>query len=177
MIEDDEERAGMMTIKTCVVSGILAAISIAPALAQTDAASTAHLASANQLGVLEYCHSQGFIDKAATSSERDVIARLPSSSVSTGDAEATGKSGVLLSPNGAQFPLAQLASSHNTTVAALCKQMGSSVIQASSALGQGGMNGMTMPTVPGGVPQMPTMPTMPTMPAMPGTPPGTGTVN
>ena len=160
-----------MKIRTWAVSGIFAALSFASARAQTDGASTAHLAAANQLGVLEYCQSQGFIDGAPISSERDIIARLPASSVATGDAEATGKSGVLSSPNGQQFPLLQLASSHNTTVAALCKQMGSSASQSSSVLSQGGTNGMTMPTVPGGMPQMPSMP------AMPGTPPGTGTAN
>ena len=146
------------------------------AWAQTDAASMAHLAAANQLGVLEYCQSQGAIDGTPIASEKTIMTHLPASSVATTDAEATGKSGTLLAPNGAQTSLSQLASTHSTTISALCKQMGSSVQQSAAAFSQngGGMTMPTMPSMPGGMSQMPSMPNMPQMPGMPATTTGSG---
>ena len=142
----------------------------AGASAQTDQMAMAHQAAANQLGVLEYCQKQGYTDAAAIDAQRTVIARLPASpGVSTDAAEASGREGTLVA-NGNNYTLASMASTHNTTESALCKQMAGNVTQM-AAMQQSGM-GMHMPTMPGGMPQMPSgMPAvpggMPTMPSIP----------
>ena len=148
----------------------------APALAQTDTATMAQVAAANQLGVLEYCQTQGFVDAATVSAEKDVIARMPASPASTGDAEALGKQGTLAAPSGSQTSIASLASAQHTTVSALCGQVGSGAVQSAAMLKQNGVAAGGMPTMsamPSGVPAMPggmpAMPgAMPNMPAMPG---------
>jgi hypothetical protein len=143
---------------SCAVLLVMAA---APALAQGDPAAIGHMAAANQLGILEYCLSEGNVGADTVSAEKDVISRMPVSSVSTSSAEALGKQGTFAAPNGQQMTLASMASKQNTTVAALCKQIGSSTTQADAAYKQ---NGMTA----GGMPSMPHMPAMPSMPSMPG---------
>ena len=72
--------------------------------------------------------------------------------------------------------LAGIATSRNTTVAAVCKQLGDSAIQTAAAFaGNGGMP--PMPGMPPGMAMgaMPGMPALPpglsTMPSMPGMPP------
>lgn len=147
--------------------GLLAsAICAAPAMAQTDP--MARTAAANELGVLEYCQGQGHVDQTAVTAQRATLARLPASAgaAPTDAAEALGKQGTI-SANGNTVTLAGFASSHNTTVDALCKQMASSVTQSAAAL----QSVPGMPAMPGGMPTMPVMPGgMPTMLAMPGVP-------
>jgi hypothetical protein len=66
-----------------------------------------------------------------------------------------------------------MASSHNTTVDAICKQMGSSAVQAAAAFAKQGssmpaMSGMMSGGIPGGMPKMPNMPSMGSIPGMSG---------
>jgi hypothetical protein len=134
-----------------------------PALAQTDTTMMMRNGAANELGVLEYCQSQGAIDGSAIAAQKQVMARLPAGGP-TDAAEATGREGSLSVPNGTAVTLSSMATKGNTTVPALCQQMASSVKQAVVNNPAMSMSPGTMPTMPGG------MPTMPTMPAMPGTP-------
>ena len=162
-----------MTMHSVPLALTLAMCSVLPAVAQTDQVAMMHTVAANQLGLLQYCQGQGEVDASAVEAERGMIGRMPPSAAPTDAAEALGRKGTL-SANGTTMTLASMASSHNTTVSALCKQMGSSAVQASSAYQQNGaaMNGM--PSLPGGMtmPQMPGgMPSMGSLPGMPGAPP------
>ena len=148
-----------------------------PAFAQGDMAAMSRTAGANQLGILEYCQGRGDVGADAVDAQREAIARMPASAVPTAAAEASGKGGTLLTPNGQQMTVASVASQQNSTVSAVCKQLGNSAIQAAAMfkqLGSGAPSGM--PGMPGGT-GMPAMPRMPggapslgTMPAMPGGP-------
>ncbi len=138
-------------------------------MAQGDQMHLLHLAAANQLGVIEYCQNQGFVDSATVDAQKRIQTSLPPATDSTGldDAENTGKQGTILA-NGNKMTLADAASSKGTTVQAICSQIGSTVKMAAN-------NMQTMPTAPAGMPAMPsgapTMPSgMPTMPAAPGAP-------
>ena len=146
-----------------------------PALAQVDQMAAAHAAAANQLGVLEYCQSQGAVGADAVAAEQSSIGRLPASSANTDAAEALGKQGTI-SVNGNSMTLAGIATNRNTTVAAICKQMGDAAIQTAAAFAGGGATGMpAMHSMPAASATMRGIPAMPfgmgTMPAMPGSPP------
>ena len=148
-----------------------------PGQAQSDAFAAAHVASANQLGILEYCQSRGDVGDDAVSAQKSAMTHLPASTISTDAAENLGKQGTLSAPNGASMTLASIASTHNTTVSALCKQMGGSAIQSAATYAQvgrqtGGMPSMSaMPSMPK-LPSMSGMPAMGNMPAMPAVPSG-----
>lgn len=150
-----------------------------PALAQSDPMAAGRQAAANQLGVMEFCQAQGFADGDAVTAQRAAFGRLPpppAGSPPTDAAEALGRQGTL-SMNGTQTTLTDLASTHGTTVAAMCGQMASVAKQVA-----GQMQGMPsmpggMPLMPSGMPSMPSMPggmpAMPNMPGMPGAPSAT----
>ena len=141
-----------------------------PGLAQADAMAMARSVATNQLGLLGYCQSNGDVGADAVAAQTKVIAQLPASSSAPGDAEALGKAGTMTLPNGTSTTLSSLAGTHGVTVSALCKQMGSSTMQAAAAYQQNGMFGSGMPSVTG-IPAMPAMPGMPGMPAYGATPP------
>jgi hypothetical protein len=125
----------------------------------------ARSASANQLGILEYCQSQGDVGGDAIDAQHTVMSRLPAGPAGSMDApEALGKQGTF-SFNGTNTPMDSLAASHNTTVAALCKQMGDGIIQAVKSMPAAGA-----PSMSPAMPAMPAMPSMPAMPAMPTAP-------
>ncbi len=143
----------------------LAAISMAGlAHAQGDSYAMAHAAAANQLGVMEFCQGRGDVGPDAVAAQRGAIARLPAATASNEADEALGRQGTLSAPNGAKTTLDSLASAHGSTVAALCKQMGSAAVQSAAMVGQNGM-------APGGM-AMPAMPALPNGMTMPGTMPG-----
>ncbi len=158
---------------------LIASSAATSALAQADPAAVAHTASANQLGILEYCRSQGDVGDDAISAQKSVIARLPASSAPTDAAEALGREGTIAAPNGSTMTLSSMANTHNTTVSALCQRLGSSSLQSAAAYRQNEIgNGMAsmprLPSMPGmpSIPRMPSMPGMPSMgnmPAIPGT--------
>ncbi len=134
----------------------------APALAQGGPMAMSRAASANQLGVLEYCQQQGYVDPAAVTAQRSVNARLPpapTDAAATDAAEALGRQGTI-SANSNTVTLADMATRSSTTVDALCKRMASSVIQTATMFQSG------MPSLPAGMPSMPAMPGG--MPVMPG---------
>ena len=146
------------------------------ALAQSDPMQMARLASANQVGIAEYCQGKGWADQAAVDAEKASAASLPPAADTSGAAaaEATGKSGSLLN-NGAAMPLSSMARQANTSEQALCGKMAESAKMAAAqrrsmpsmssmpAMGNGG------PVMPGGMPALPNGMTMPAMPGMPKT--------
>lgn len=100
-----------------------------PGGGQQDMARTMHLAAHNQLGVLEYCKAQGNVGQDVVDIQRRMMGLLPPMQVAgLDDAEALGKKGIV-SFGGSQTSLADAAKAQNTTVEAMCKQMGS-MIQA-----------------------------------------------
>ncbi len=161
-----------MTHRLATAAAVLALCCAAPALAQTDAVGMAHVAAANQLGVLEYCQGRGDVGADAVAAERGVIAHLPASATSTDAAEALGRQGTLAAPNGAHMALSDMANQRGSSITAMCRQMGDATRQAAAVYSNGGPAGAMpqMPTVPG-MPPMPAMPTMPAgMPPVPGMP-------
>ena len=172
-----------MVFRSIVALGasVLAVTSV-PAFAQADQMAMMREMAANQLGVMEFCQDNGYVDADAVAAQRKALARVPQSGAANDAAEALGRKGTL-SANGTQTTMASLASGHNTTVSAMCGQMGSAAKQAAAATatagtmpGRPGMPTMPgMPAMPGGMPAMPGgMPAMPGgmpgMPSMPGTP-------
>lgn len=130
-----------MPLHRLFLAGVLLSGCFAPSLAQAQAPAaggqqemvrTLLLASRNQLGVLEYCRAQGSLGQGVVDLQRKMIGMLPPQQVDGLDeAEATGKRGVV-SFAGSQTALADAAKSQNTTVDAMCKQMGS-MLQAQAA--------------------------------------------
>ncbi len=131
------------------------------AVAQTDVMQMARLAGANQIGIMEYCQSNGWADQAAVDAQKASLASLPpaTGTNTTAAAEASGLAGNLLN-NGTAMPLSSMASQTHTTVKSICGQLATS---AKMALAQRN----AMPQMPSGMPAMPNGMTMPAMPAMP----------
>ena len=128
------------------------------ASAQNDPMAMMKQAAANQLGLLEYCQAQGAVDDKPVTTQREMMAQLPASAAPTDAAEALGKQGSL-SVNGQTMTLTSAAATHNTTVDAMCKQIGGAVVQAAAMLKQQQGGGMpAMPSTPGGMPTMPGAP-------------------
>jgi hypothetical protein len=121
------------------------------ALAQGDPMAMMKQAAANQLGLLEYCQAQGAVDDKPVTTQREIMAQLPASAAPTDAAEALGKQGSL-SINGQSMSLTSAAAAHNTTVDAMCKQIGGAVVQAAEMLKQQQAGG-GMPAMPGAPPK------------------------
>ncbi len=99
---------------------------------QQDMLRMMHLAARNQLGVLEFCQGQGSVGQDVVDQQRKLMALLPAAQVDGLDeAEANGKRGIVVFA-GSQTSLADAAQAQNTTVEAMCKQMGA-LIQAQAA--------------------------------------------
>ncbi len=157
---------------------LAAGVLSAPALAQGDQMAMVQAASANQIGVLEYCQAQGHVDASAVAAMRSAAARLfPAPSTAAMDAaEVAGRQGSIVA-NGTTTTLASFADTTHTTVPALCKQLADGAARSAAAQAGGmgatpAMPGMPgrMPAMPGGMPAMPSMNGMtanPGMPAMP----------
>ena len=172
------ERQTRPTRRMALTGTFVALVCAAPlcaAIAQTDPMQMAQIASANQIGVIEYCQGKGWADQAAVDAQRSSASGLPpaTDTAAVSAAEATGKAGSLLN-NGTAMPLASMAAQTHTTVQALCGKLGDSAKMVAAQRS-------SMPQMPAGMPQMPTgMPAMPsgmpalpngmTMPAMPGMP-------
>lgn len=91
-----------------------------------------HLAGRNQLGVLQYCQSQGSVAADVVALQRRLLGMLPPAQVEGLDAaEATGKGGVV-EVAGTRVSLADAAKAQNTTPDAMCKQM-ATMLQAQAA--------------------------------------------
>ena len=164
------ERHARPNWMTRVVAPSLATACLAipcAAVAQADPMHMAYVASANQIGIMEYCQSKGWADQQAVDAQKASAAGLPPAADKAGlaQAEATGKAGSLLN-NGVATPLSSMAAQTHTTEQALCGQLANSAKMAASQ-----RNSMPqMPTMPGGMPALPNGMTMPAMPGMPKAP-------
>jgi hypothetical protein len=134
-----------MLFRTTMLAAAAFSLGSVAASAQTDPMHTLHLAVANQLGIVEYCQSRGWVDDATVDAQKKIASTLPPSSDSSGlsDAESDGKQGTLVG-NGNKMALADAASSKGTTVQAICTQLGSTVKTAATNL----QNMPKMPATP-----------------------------
>ncbi len=105
------------------------------AFADTDPLHRLYQVEANQLGVVEYCLSRGWVDGAAIDAQRRIAAILPASSDSSGlsDAEDDGRRGTLVI-NGNKVALTDAASDIGTTAQVICTQMGDTVKAVAASL-------------------------------------------
>lgn len=107
-----------------------------PAAGEPDMMHMMTLAAYNQLGVLQFCQGKGFIGPETIALQQKMIGMLPSSSSDgVAAAEATGKTGVV-SFGGTQTSLEDAAKSQNSTVAALCGTMATSLAEAAKSIPQ-----------------------------------------
>lgn len=89
---------------------------------QTDT-SAAYESARNQLGVLSYCQSKGFIGAKAIETQTKLLAMIPPGDSAMGDAaETKGKAGTV-SAMGVERSLSEAATEQKTSEEALCKQM------------------------------------------------------
>lgn len=106
----------------------------APTAAQDEQAMLRmmHRGARNQLGVLQYCQSNGSIGADVVVLQRQMLAMLPPIQVDGLDqAEAAGKRGVVQF-GGQEMAIPDAAKARNTTPDALCKQIGAA-LQAQAA--------------------------------------------
>lgn len=83
-----------------------------------------HLATHNQLGVLEFCQASGSVGPDVVAIQRKIMTLLPPAQVDgLAEAEASGKKGIVMF-GGTQMQLTDAAKNQNTTVDAMCKQIG-----------------------------------------------------
>ena len=136
-------------------------------LAQTDMMHLAHVSTANQVGVMEYCMGKGWADQAAVDAQKKAAAGLPPATDRSGlsEAEATGRKGELLN-NGTAISMASMAQRGNTTEQDLCTRMASSAKMVAAQRS----SMPALPAMPGGG-TMPSLPPGMTMPSMPGVDP------
>lgn len=94
----------------------------APGAPQMDAG-VAYESARNQLGVLEFCQTQGHIDGKAVEIQTKLLTLIPEGDTAKGDAaQEKGKTGTV-SAMGVESTLADAAKAQNSSVEALCKQM------------------------------------------------------
>jgi len=135
------------------------------ALAQSDPMQMARVTTANQIGVMEYCQSKGWVDQAAVDAQKSGASSLPPTTDASGvaSAEAIGKKGTLLN-NGTPTPLSSMASQTNTSEQALCGKLADSAKMVAAQR-------RSMPSMPNGMLGMPGgMPALPSGMSMPGMP-------
>jgi hypothetical protein len=83
-----------------------------------------HLATHNQLGVLEFCQASGSVGPDVVAIQRKIMTLLPPAQVEgLAAAEESGKKGIVMF-GGTQMALTEAAKTQNTTVDAMCKQIG-----------------------------------------------------
>lgn len=97
----------------------------------------AYLAARNQLGILKFCESQGFIGAEAIAAQEKMIGMLPEGDTAAGDAvEGQGAEGVVAAA-GAEISLEEAAEQRATTVEAQCQQIETAVNQVAEQLPEG----------------------------------------
>lgn len=119
---------------TVIALGLALTGSAAIAQADPDAAVSA---ARNQLGVLEYCQTEGHIDGAAIEIQTTMIGMLPAAT-DEAVAEAAyekGKEGTV-SAMGVEQTLADAATAQGSDEAGLCTQLAALVVQAGEQLPQ-----------------------------------------
>ncbi len=132
---------GLVALSALCVSGA--------AWAQLTPAAKMALASANQLGILEYCHDHGLAGADALAAERRAFESGPSSNLSTVRTQTLGRQGFSVAPDGDQITIAELARRQATTVAALCKDLADSSLQFEAEMNQAAQRRTTPATSPG----------------------------
>lgn len=118
--------------------GLLISASALPALAQQAMGPDDAIAAArNQLGVLEYCQSNGHIDGTAVATQSKILGMMPppTDAAKIEAAYEKGKAGTV-SALGVEQTLAATATAQSTDEAALCTQMAAMLEQAAAQLPQ-----------------------------------------
>ena len=114
-------------------------VSVAPlaALAQTaeapDAAAT-YEAALNQLGILQYCQTQGFTGTEAIEAQTQLIGLIPAGDEAAGQAAQQAGAEGTVSVGSTQITLAEAAESQGSTVEATCRQIEAAVNQVAETL-------------------------------------------
>ncbi len=95
-----------------------------------------HQAAHNQLGILQYCQSQGSVGADTVALQQRALGVLPPAQVEGLDeAETAGKRGVVQFA-GSSVQLTDAAKAQNTTVDAMCKQIAALLRSQASQLPQ-----------------------------------------
>ena len=106
-----------MSYRVALYAFTLSAFACTAAFAQ---ARTPRSVQANTLGILEYCQAQGFSNAAAVQAQRKIMnSTVPGGPVEA--AEATGRQGGVIGPDGTQNPLEAYSAMRHTTVAHTCQ--------------------------------------------------------
>lgn len=129
----------MINLKQALSSmAIVVATAGSAAFAQTPADMDGAIAAAhNQLGILEYCQSEGHIEGAAVEAQNKVLKMLPAAT-DTAKVEADyekGKTGTV-SAMGQEVSLADAATKQGSDEATMCQQVATAVEQAAASLPQ-----------------------------------------
>lgn len=104
------------------------------AAGQQEMMKTMHLAARNQLGIIEYCQSQGSVGADVVALQKRMLDMLPPAQVDGLDAaEAAGKKGTVQFA-GNSVDINEAAKAQNTTADAMCKQIGSMLQQQAANL-------------------------------------------
>ena len=99
---------------------------------QQEMMKTMHLAARNQLGIIEYCQSQGSVGADVVALQKRMLGMLPPAQVDGLDAaEDAGKKGMVQFA-GNSVDIKDAAKAQNTTPDAMCKQIGS-MLQAQAS--------------------------------------------
>lgn len=106
----------------------------APAADMQMDMAVAYESARNQLGVLEYCQTEGHIDGKAVEIQTKLLTLLPEGDKAKGDAaQEKGKTGTV-SSMGMEQTLEAAATAQNSSVEALCKQMDTMIQQLAAQL-------------------------------------------
>lgn len=123
-------------MKRISVPTLALALFAGAAVAQTAPSPDMAVAAAkNQLGVLEYCQTEGHIDGTAIETQTKIMAMFPAAQDEAA-VEASyekGKTGTV-SAMGVEQSLADAAKAQSADEAALCKQIAQAVEQAAAQL-------------------------------------------
>lgn len=119
--------AGLVVGTVLLASPVFAQVQMTP----DDAVSAAQ----NQLGVLEYCQSEGHIDGTAVDTQKRILEMMPAATdqARVDAAYEQGKEGVV-SALGVEQSLAEAATAQGTDVAAFCTQMAAMLEQAAAQM-------------------------------------------
>jgi hypothetical protein len=108
----------------------------APGETTLDAAAT-YQAARNQLGILQFCQTQGHTGAEAVEAQTQLLAMIPAGDEAAGaSAEQAGAEGTV-SVGETQITLAEAAEAQGTTVEATCQQIEAAVNQVASSLQAG----------------------------------------
>lgn len=136
-----------LKLKHSIMAAALASVTFAGAAFAQEAAPVApaapsmedtYASARNQLGVLEYCQTAGFVDGTPIDVQNRMLELIPApeNTAAADAAYAKGKEGTV-SAMGTEQTLADVATAQSATEESLCKQIGELVAQAGSQLPPG----------------------------------------